>query len=125
MSISRRQFLKGMVGVSALSVTNIFSRMAFAGIRHKGGDLLSCLQLLNYGYGGTLEDEDVTQVPTLVKDLYTNAYNVLDASKSKTFVDVAADSVIQTLCDSNGIVHLGGPMLGDLTSTGVDRKSVV
>jgi alkaline phosphatase D len=119
MSISRRQFLKGMAGVSALSVTNIFSRMAFADIKHKGGDLTSCLQLLNYGYGGTLEDEDTTQVPTLVKDLYTNAYNVLDVSKSKTFVDVAADSVIQTLCDNNGIVHLGGPMLGDLTSTGV------
>jgi len=117
MSISRRQFLKGMAGVSALGVTNIFSRMAFADIKHTGGDLTSCLQLLNYGYGGTLED--TTQIPTLVKDLYTNAYNVLNASKSKTFADVAADSVIQTLCDNNGIVHLGGPMLGDLTSTGV------
>ena len=56
--------------------------------------------------------------PEHVQRMYEAAYKVLAAKPNATFADVAADAEIQRLCAAKGIVHLGGPMLGAVTSDG-------
>jgi len=57
--------------------------------------------------------------PEKTNRLYTAAFKVLEAKKDATYADVAADSEVRQLCDSQSITHLGGPMLGSVSSTGV------
>jgi len=56
--------------------------------------------------------------PDQVKRLYEACYRVLAAEPGASFADVAADKEIQRLCEAGRIEHLGGPMLGDITSDG-------
>jgi len=53
-----------------------------------------------------------------VQSLYKAAFTVLAAKKNATFADLTADTEFQRLCTENGIVHLGGPMLGNVTPDG-------
>lgn len=74
----------------------------------KAGDLESNLALLNQ-WG---------QQSETTNRLYAAAYGVLAAKRDATFMDVASDADIQHICKENGIVHLGGPMLGSVTQDG-------
>lgn len=72
------------------------------------GDLESNLKILN------LWD----QKPEAVNKLYSAIYKVLGASKEASFAAVAQDEAVQALCREQGITHLGGPMLGCISSVG-------
>jgi alkaline phosphatase D len=74
----------------------------------KAGDLESNLTLLNQ-WGQQTET---------INRLYADAYRVLVAKRDATFMDVAGNADIQHICKENGIVHLGGPMLGSVTQDG-------
>jgi len=74
----------------------------------KKGDIAANLQLLNQWGEQT----------AAVQTLYGAAFRVLAARKEATFADLAGDADFQRLCTENGIVHLGGPMLGAVTSGG-------
>ncbi|MCF7973237.1 MAG: alkaline phosphatase D family protein [Phycisphaerae bacterium] len=56
--------------------------------------------------------------PADIQRLYAAAFKVLSARPDATFSHVAADSDVQRLCADQGIVHLGGPMLGCVSSHG-------
>jgi len=77
--------------------------------RIKTGDLSSNMKLLNC-WGDR---------PQSVQQLYEAAYKTLAAKREASFADVAADPQVQQICKENGIVHLGGPMLGAVTANGV------
>jgi len=53
-----------------------------------------------------------------IQKLYTAAYNVLAESPGNTYVDVSNDIEVQRLCKEMGKVHLGGPLLGNVSSEG-------
>ena len=57
--------------------------------------------------------------PEIINRLYAAAFNVLKTDKDAKYADVARDSLVQQICDSQSIIHLGGPMLGSVTSSGV------
>ena len=57
--------------------------------------------------------------PAEVQRLYEACYKVLAARPDATFADVADDTAIQALCRENRIEHFGGPMLGNVSATGV------
>lgn len=42
----------------------------------------------------------------------------LAARPDATYADAAADPEVQQVCAENGVVHLGGPMLGTVSSRG-------
>jgi len=107
----RREFMKTAVGVSA-SLMSFGSTAAFAAKKKnilKGPSIDVSLKLLNM-WG---------KQPEITNRLYTAAFKVLEAKKDATYADVAADSEVQKICDSQSITHLGGPMLGTVSSTGV------
>jgi len=74
----------------------------------KKGDLASNLKLLNQ-WG---------ERPAAVQRLYEAAYKVLEARRDAAYADLAADSELRRLCADEGRVHLGGPMLGCISSRG-------
>ena len=82
--------------------------------RFEKGTLEESLSLLNsylWNYWGPQTE--------VVESLYSAAHRVLEAERFATFVDVANDSEVQRIVKEHGIVHLGGPMLGDVTTDGV------
>jgi len=72
------------------------------------GDLPSNLSLLN------LFEEQ----PETMRQLYSAAYGVLASDPQASFADIARDPEIRRLCKENGIVRLGGPMLGSIAADG-------
>ena len=72
------------------------------------GDLAASLKLLNLGG----RQSETTH------RLYAAAYKVLAAKPGATFADLAGDDEVRRICEAKGIVHLGGPMLGAVTSEG-------
>ena len=74
----------------------------------KAGDLEGNLYLLNQW----------EEQPETIQQLYAAAYKVLAADPHATFIDLASDPTIRRICKENGIVHLGGPMLGSVTADG-------
>ncbi len=58
------------------------------------------------------------QQPGAVQELYAAAYSVLAANPDATFLDVSRDTTVQRLCSQNKVLHLGGPMLGNIHSHG-------
>lgn len=73
----------------------------------KGGNLASALFLLT-DYGAETRQERL--------DLYSACYNVLAKDTvNASFADVAADADVQRLAKKQGVVLLGGPMLGCVT----------
>ncbi len=74
----------------------------------KKGDLESNLYVLNL-FG---------EKPQGIQEFYRTAYTILAADPKADFMDVAMDSDIRRICRENDITHLGGPMLGGVTSSG-------
>lgn len=56
--------------------------------------------------------------PAAVRDRYVAARSILDASRTATYADLAKDASFLELCDKENVAHLGGPMLGCVTSEG-------
>jgi len=56
--------------------------------------------------------------PQAVRDLYRAAYNVLAADPDASHASLAGDAGVRKIGVKYGIVHLGGPMLGQVTSSG-------
>lgn len=57
-------------------------------------------------------------LPKDVQDVYAAAFNILGKQSKATFADVARDEAFQKLCVEKDVVHLGGPMLGSISSYG-------
>jgi len=74
----------------------------------KAGDLKGNLALLNQW----------EEPPEAIQQLYEAAYKVLAADPRAAFMDLADSADIRQICRENGIVHLGGPMLGSVTAEG-------
>ena len=111
--MQRRQFIKRAVGISAMAKLPFGATEALAAKKGKAkniktGDLASNLKLLNQ-WG---------EQPASIQRLYEAAYKVLQAKSGATYADVANDSQVRQLCADQGRVHLGGPMLGCISSRG-------
>lgn len=74
------------------------------------GDLTSNLSLL----------ELWEQPSEATRQLYETAYKLLAAHPHTTFAQLAQDSDFQHVCQRYNITHLGGPMLGTVSSTGAN-----
>ncbi|GMW02187.1 MAG: hypothetical protein AMXMBFR84_33230 [Candidatus Hydrogenedentota bacterium] len=72
------------------------------------GDLQSNLSLLNL-FG---------EQPEPVQQLYSAAYAVLASKPHANFADVAGDPEVRRICEENGILSFGGPMLGSIAPDG-------
>jgi alkaline phosphatase D len=110
----RRDFIKSMLGIPMLSLSyGATGVLAAKAVQKKKPlndlSLDGSLALLNR-WG---------QQPEYVNRLFTAIFKVLETKTEATYADVAADRQVQQICDREGIVHLGGPMLGSVTSTGV------
>jgi alkaline phosphatase D len=77
---------------------------------YKRGDLTGAMNLLNMA----------GERDAVVLELYTAAFNVLEASPDASYEDVVSDSNFQRIVRDNNIVHLGGPMLGVVGPTSVN-----
>jgi alkaline phosphatase D len=58
------------------------------------------------------------KLPDVQQGVYKTAFNVLASKITASYADVARDAEFQKLCEANGIVHLGGPMLGCVSPDG-------
>ncbi len=102
--MDRRTFLKASAACTACSMA--LPRWAEA-VRIHGGDLKSCLQILNL-FG---------EKPKEVVELYSAIYNALATDPRATFKTVSEDEKVRALVEGQRIVHLGGPMLGEITES--------
>lgn len=111
MKMHRREFMKRAVGFSSILLSFGSTEVLAAKAKNnlKDPSLNGSLELLNR-WG---------QQPEITNRLYSAAFKVLQAKEDATYADVAADSEVQKICDSQSIVHLGGPMLGSVSSSGV------
>lgn len=112
--MQRREFVKRTVGISAMLQLPFQATELLAAEKDKkkkkGKDLslTGNLELLNQ-WG---------RQPDNIQRLYSAIYKVLEVKPDASYADVAADRLVRQLCDDNGIVHLGGPMLGSVSSHG-------
>ncbi|AQQ09590.1 PhoD-like phosphatase [Sedimentisphaera cyanobacteriorum] len=123
MKIQRRKFLKQTAGLGIVSTLSLLTNAAYADYFNQiglgGRDLNTGLRILNYGFGGRLEDKDPKQIPSEVKTLYSKMYNLLAKNRRMTHVELFSDAEVKSMCKSRNIKHIGGPMLGNVTSTGI------
>jgi alkaline phosphatase D len=56
--------------------------------------------------------------PTHIQDVYKHAFRILEQKPHSSFADIARNAGFQKLCRKHGIIHLGGPMLGDIRQDG-------
>ncbi len=56
--------------------------------------------------------------PAHMQQIYRHAFTILEERPDATYADLAGHSGFQELCRQHGIVHLGGPMLGDVRADG-------
>ncbi|OXU14746.1 alkaline phosphatase D family protein [Sedimentisphaera salicampi] len=123
MKIQRRKFLKQTASLGILSTISLLSKAAYADYFNQiglgGRDLNTVLRILNYGFGGHLEDNELNHIPPELRKLYSKMYNLLAEKRSSSYADLFSDAEIRALCRIQGINHIGGPMLGDVTPTGV------
>jgi alkaline phosphatase D len=73
--------------------------------------------------GSTLEDNLYLlnawgEQPDYIQEVYRLAFNILEQKPNSSFADVSWHAQFQELCRRHNIVHLGGPMLGDVVSDG-------
>ncbi|MHC4324463.1 MAG: alkaline phosphatase D family protein [Planctomycetota bacterium] len=113
--MQRRQFIKGAVGISTTAIMPFQATVAQAAKKDKKkkqkkpkGDLSGNLELFNQ-WG---------EQPENVQQVYTAIFKALQADPDAAYADAAADPDVQRLCAENGITHLGGPMLGTISSQG-------
>lgn len=53
------------------------------------------------------------------QEIFKMAYALFEKERSSSFSDLYQNQEFMQLCEKHGVVHLGGPMLGDITSEGV------
>ncbi|OVE79699.1 hypothetical protein BVY01_01740 [bacterium I07] len=56
--------------------------------------------------------------PEAVQKLYKAGFRALTADTNASYSELAADPEFQQLCKKQGILHLGGPILGNVTPNG-------
>lgn len=56
--------------------------------------------------------------PAHIQEVYQLAFRILEQKPNSSFADVARNTEFQELCRKHGTVHLGGPMLGNVTRDG-------
>lgn len=108
----RREFMKRTVGISAISLSfGAADILADEPVKRQTNDisLNGSLKLLNQW----------SKQSETTNSLFTAAFKVLEVKTEANYADVAADDTVQQICDSNSIIHLGGPMLGCVTPSGV------
>jgi len=115
MKMRRRQFLKGAIGISTTAILPFQAGEALGAnkdkkkkAKEKKDELAGNLTLLNQ-WG---------EQPANVQQVYTVVFKALAARPDATYADAAADPEVQRVCAENGLVHLGGPMLGTVSSQG-------
>jgi len=115
MKMKRRQFIKEAIGISTISVlpfqaTEVLSakKDKVKKAKEKKDELAGNLKLLNQ-WG---------EQPANVQQVYSVVFKALAARPDATYADAAADPEVQRVCALNGVVHLGGPMLGTVSSRG-------
>ena len=113
--MQRRQFIKRAAGISSAAMLPLKAAEALAARKNRKkkaktleDELAANLELLN----------EWGRQPANVQQIYSAAFKVLAASPGATCADLAADSEVRRLCAENGVVHLGGPMLGAVSSRG-------
>jgi alkaline phosphatase D len=57
--------------------------------------------------------------PPHITALYTRAFTLFEADPQATYAQVMADEQIQQICREHGILHIGGPLLGDVTRNSI------
>ena len=80
----------------------------------------------SFGLEGSLELLNLWQEqPDYIQDTYKSAFQILSSDPKASFVDVAFPLLkigerlnFLQLCSANGITHSGGPMLGNISSSG-------
>jgi len=60
-----------------------------------------------------------SKLTDVMQNVYQAAFNILAPKLKGTYADLARDAEFQKLCAANGIVHLGGPMLGCVKPDGM------
>jgi alkaline phosphatase D len=101
-----RTCIAGIV-VAALSLSASAANQRTKSSKGSRGSLETALGYLD-GFG---------KAPAASKEIYSAAYRLLD-DKDATCAVLANDTAFQDLCRKHGLTHLGGPMLGSLTSDG-------
>jgi len=56
--------------------------------------------------------------PAHIQEVYRLAFSILEQKPNSTHAYLARNAEFQSLCRKHGIVHLGGPMLGDIRQDG-------
>ncbi len=109
--IDRRTFLQrtSMGAVMTMGLGFLPASLCAAGKKEERSSIEASLELLNV-WGEKSKE---------VNDLYTAMFKVLSQKQDATFADVAQDATIQTLFQSMGLTHLGGPLLGCITPDSV------
>ena len=111
MKTSSSNFLR-ILGIVLISTQNIAGQVyldqIYSGVAHNFS-LEGSLKLLNLA----------GKQPDYVQNIYTVAYNTLSVDPQNTFSDLAGNNEFVQLCQSNGMILTGGPMLGNITSDGV------
>lgn len=124
MKMQRRQFLKAAVGISAMAHLSFHATEALAVETEQDKKMKKAMKAL---IGPNKKDHLAGNLKMLnqwgeqsaeVQRRYGAVFKVLEASPDATYADVANDSEVRRLYDDQGIVHIGGPMLGCINSTG-------
>jgi alkaline phosphatase D len=58
--------------------------------------------------------------PEYIHRIYTTAFKVFSVNPRISFYDLSKNNKFIHLCEENGITHTGGPMLGNISSDGVN-----
>lgn len=75
----------------------------------------------NYGLQGSLNLLNLCgEQPENIQEIFKVAFNKLSTNSKFSFNDLANDSEFREICKKNGIIHTGGPMLGNISSEGVN-----
>lgn len=106
--ISRRTALKTGLSAGAFLAAGGWPAFGYAQKDLIAGDLATSLKLLNL-WG---------RKPDAINELYAAIYRALSADPGADFQVVCEDATVRRICQQEGIVHLGGPMLGCISSDG-------
>jgi len=60
------------------------------------------------------------QQPENIRKIFETAFNELATDPRYSFAELARDKNFRKLCAENGIIHTGGPMLGNVSEQGVN-----
>ncbi|MCP4455573.1 MAG: alkaline phosphatase family protein [Planctomycetes bacterium] len=101
-----------------------FALLAIEASAQINGLDLTYKELMGISHGPKLSDglfllEQWHEKPPHIKALYSRAFSLFEADRTATYADVMANDQIQAICAEHGIIHIGGPMLGDVTKDSI------